>query len=671
LFFRHNVKQAGKIKRSIAQRNTSKIKDIKDPEYKDFINALKQGLAKNWQEEKQIREYLWRDLNKNVRRGGNYFKGNEQKIWKDNCIALLPLTEKAYKEILLKKNSKKYSGEDRENCLVMIAELNRNLDNFDKCMEIIKQLNSEWDWLKEQFAWECEAKNPFAFQLIGKEAMNLDKTRKPSRNKPAAGFGDAYFERGKIFCKRGYVKKALADFNMAEKLGVRDYERCDLFLERGVLYLQKFNDNDKALADFTKALDFVEYDRQREEALSGRSSAYQNKGDSAAALADITAVIDSNDRNSNYFNTRSKIHEAMGNSEAAKWDSFKAELTEQFYSFEYCKFNKIKPSFFDTEEHYDVLQNAEDELMFCIRERNGDPIEPEIFYSGGNNALLRRSPWQYSMLDEVHKDAREALSKSDEVLVAEFLLRGENDTPDLQRNKKREYMVKVRHVVEPLDSFESILKDGYPFFTGLRAHLYAHKDKPIRELIGKEDWSTLACILAREEDYEQLERYAAEGIPLDETTPAHFRPFEPSPFYYITLNQIWGLMKDPAKMLRWLSDHGADPDKNAADNDTPLGNQCCLNGNHGIMKALLEVGADPNKQFYRDHARHLPLALLAPVADYDPSSPAANAKSNKQYASFTKEEIENVKRLAALLREYGAKETCEESGRDNNGLAEM
>ena len=48
----------------------------------------------------------------------------------------------------------------------MIAELNRNLRNFQKCQEIIDTIQtSEMNWLKEAFRKECDRKITQVFQL--------------------------------------------------------------------------------------------------------------------------------------------------------------------------------------------------------------------------------------------------------------------------------------------------------------------------------------------------------------------------------------------------------------------------------------------------------------------------------------------------------------------------
>jgi ankyrin repeat protein len=51
-------------------------------------------------------------------------------------------------------------------------------------------------------------------------------------------------------------------------------------------------------------------------------------------------------------------------------------------------------------------------------------------------------------------------------------------------------------------------------------------------------------------------------------------------------------MKEPAKMLKYLAAHGADPNYPAGDGSTPLENQSTGSGNVEIMKALLEAGAE-------------------------------------------------------------------------------
>jgi len=70
-------------------------------------------------------------------------------LWQENCAILLLFIEKTLKKIQAGKNN----NEDVENCLLITAELNRNLGKFDKCMEYINQLGGKWSWLKKQFAW--------------------------------------------------------------------------------------------------------------------------------------------------------------------------------------------------------------------------------------------------------------------------------------------------------------------------------------------------------------------------------------------------------------------------------------------------------------------------------------------------------------------------------------
>jgi len=335
LFFRDNVKDAETV-----NFYANKVKaEIEDPVINDLIDAVKNRQFKKWQEEKALREDLWRGLN----RGYEYDEsgGSEFKIRQDNCAALLKLTEKTLKEMQLEKNINKYSSSDRENCIFMLAELNRNLGKFEKCMELLKELGSKWSWLKKQFAWECKAKNLFTFELITKNEMNLEKSKEQ--------YGEDYYNRAKKFLQdygRRNAKKALADYIKAESLGTRG---TIFYKERGLLYLDELNDLDCAIADFTKALkqkdDYSE--DSKTDILNHRSNAYLKKGNYKKALADIQTAIDEESNYVALYTTRCKIYEAMGNIAAAQDDERKAEMVQQ----------KNKEAFEKRQKEYEAIMN--------------------------------------------------------------------------------------------------------------------------------------------------------------------------------------------------------------------------------------------------------------------------------------------------------------------------
>jgi len=271
LFFRHDDKTAESVNFYV-----NKVKaEIEDPEREDLINAVKNKTFKKWKDEKILREMLWREINNDTRMGYNQLEGSELKDWQDNCAALLKLTDK-----IIKNND-----EDRETCILMMAELNRNLGNFTKCMEYFDELGSKFSWIKKQFALECKAKNIFTFELMSKREMNLEKEKEQ--------YATYYFNRAKNFLPPFYgrrdLKKALADYNKAENLGMTS---ADFYKKRSLFYLDELKDPQKALADIKTAL--------------------------------------TEDKN-NYrlYETRSKIYEAMGNINAAQKDKLKAEKLEK------------------------------------------------------------------------------------------------------------------------------------------------------------------------------------------------------------------------------------------------------------------------------------------------------------------------------------------------------
>jgi len=153
LFFRHNDKNA--IEMDI--RTAGRLKYIEEPDREDLIRLMenngkiKSDFIKNRKEERTCRLDLWHELNKTTRSKYDKLSDDELELWKKNCAALLPLMEKMLKEMQSEKNGAQYRDKDRDNCLIQIAELNRNLGNFDECMKLINKLNSDWDWLKKQF----------------------------------------------------------------------------------------------------------------------------------------------------------------------------------------------------------------------------------------------------------------------------------------------------------------------------------------------------------------------------------------------------------------------------------------------------------------------------------------------------------------------------------------
>ncbi|MBR7158118.1 MAG: hypothetical protein IKD08_00340 [Alphaproteobacteria bacterium] len=92
----------------------------------------------------------------------------------------------------------------------------------------------------------------------------------------------------------------------------------------------------------------------------------------------------------------------------------------------------------ETEDFYDIVENPDGELLFCIKARQGGPERPKILYGGAEHALFYRSNDQTVVLDYVHPEVRESLRKVKSVLIVEF--HGEAII--------REYNVPVRQVAQ-------------------------------------------------------------------------------------------------------------------------------------------------------------------------------------------------------------------------------
>ena len=84
-----------------------------------------------------------------IRNHGEIFSTEEDRIiYEDNCVELIGLL-------------------DKENISerIMIAELFRNLGNFDECKKIIDSLDEDSVWIKELFNVECNKNNKYVIAL--------------------------------------------------------------------------------------------------------------------------------------------------------------------------------------------------------------------------------------------------------------------------------------------------------------------------------------------------------------------------------------------------------------------------------------------------------------------------------------------------------------------------
>jgi hypothetical protein len=128
----------------------------KNPEWGDAdiaefldISDLFRALEEKKSKEIIIRQLIWWAFNDRVRDGKEIFvEENEENLWMQNCIALTELFNK-----------------ENINQKIMIAELYRNLGQFEHCIELIDNLSDDLDWLKNKFKEECAKKNQLVFQL--------------------------------------------------------------------------------------------------------------------------------------------------------------------------------------------------------------------------------------------------------------------------------------------------------------------------------------------------------------------------------------------------------------------------------------------------------------------------------------------------------------------------
>lgn len=130
--------------------NWGSAEEVEFPDIKDYFKAIDQGLAENKDEELYIRQHIWWSFNDRVRNGEEIFNDEKDKsLWYANIQRLKALFDKS-----------------DDNQIIMIAEIHRNLGDFENCMRLIRGIeNDEFNWVKEKFHNACKQKNKVVIEL--------------------------------------------------------------------------------------------------------------------------------------------------------------------------------------------------------------------------------------------------------------------------------------------------------------------------------------------------------------------------------------------------------------------------------------------------------------------------------------------------------------------------
>lgn len=116
----------------------------------EYSEAVESQIYENNNDEIFLRIRIWWGFNDRVRNNETVFLNkNDKLLWKLNLIRLLEILEI-----------------DNINHLFMIAEINRNLGNFKKCLEIINNIKDiNYSILKNKLIENCNLKNTKVFQV--------------------------------------------------------------------------------------------------------------------------------------------------------------------------------------------------------------------------------------------------------------------------------------------------------------------------------------------------------------------------------------------------------------------------------------------------------------------------------------------------------------------------
>jgi hypothetical protein len=131
-----------------------KMKDAEPVEFldvDDLFRVLDSNLIENKQDEKSVRIRIWRTFNDRMRDNPSYhFDEADEQRWISNIKKLIPLLN---------------SSNDGQ--AIMLAELHRNLSEFERCAEILDTVTDEdySDDIKE-IRLNCLFENRWVVQIV-------------------------------------------------------------------------------------------------------------------------------------------------------------------------------------------------------------------------------------------------------------------------------------------------------------------------------------------------------------------------------------------------------------------------------------------------------------------------------------------------------------------------
>jgi hypothetical protein len=138
-----------------------KIQEASFLTIQEYFEALERKVHQSKAEERDIRVSIWWTFNDRIRHRDEiqkhkkqnvpilFLSDHEKKQWEENTYYLIELLDQG-------------DSNDR----IMIAELYRNMEKFDRCMEMIESIEDEdLNWLKEMFGEKCRNKDSFVFKL--------------------------------------------------------------------------------------------------------------------------------------------------------------------------------------------------------------------------------------------------------------------------------------------------------------------------------------------------------------------------------------------------------------------------------------------------------------------------------------------------------------------------